>query len=92
MQKDVGVFLLRNHLFRVGDEVRGEITAIELHTFYDVQLGIQALGFFYRDNTFITYLLHGGGDHLTDLVLTIGRNGPYLGDFLTVGDFLRTLF
>src|SRR3712207_7606240 len=55
------------HLLRVGDEVRGDVAAVELHALDDVELGLDALGLLDRDDALLADLLHGPGQHLADL-------------------------
>ena len=52
---DEDQWLLENDLHRlgVGDEVRAQVAAIELHAFHDVDLGLPALAFFDRDHAFL---------------------------------------
>src|SRR6185437_3936045 len=69
------------HLVRVGDEVRAEVTAIELHALDDVELGLGGLGFFDGDHTLVADLLHRLGDHLADRRFAIGGDRADLGDF-----------
>ena len=54
------------HLLGVGDEVRRQIAAVELHAFDDVQLELETLGLFDGDDAFLADLLHGLGDLLAD--------------------------
>src|SRR4029079_4872160 len=44
VDEDVGVLALGDHLLGVGDEVRREVAAVELHALDDVELGVEALG------------------------------------------------
>src|SRR5207247_10503315 len=41
MDQDVGVFEFADHLLGVGDEIRREIAAVELHALDDVELGLE---------------------------------------------------
>ena len=43
MDQQIGVFEDAFHSLGIGDEVRGEVTAVELHAFDDVEGGLQAL-------------------------------------------------
>jgi hypothetical protein len=47
------------HLLGVGDEVRRQIAAVELHAFDDVQLELETLGLLDGDDAFLADLLHG---------------------------------
>ena len=88
VQQDVGIFEIGDHLVGIGDEVRRQVAAVELHAFDDFQLGFQRLGLLDGDDAVIADLLHRIGDHLTDLGVAIGRNGADLGHFLGVLDRL----
>jgi hypothetical protein len=57
VDQDVGVLELGDHLLGVGDEVGREIAAVELHAFDDFEFGLEALGFFDRDDAFVADLL-----------------------------------
>ena len=60
-EQDLRVFQQGLHLVRVGDEVGGQVAAVELHAFDDVQLGFGGLGFFDGDDAFVADLFHGAG-------------------------------
>ena len=66
VDEDVGVLELGDHLLRVGDEVRGQVAAIELHALDDVELGLGGLRLLDRDHALVADLLHGLGDHVAD--------------------------
>ena len=51
----------------VVDEIRRQVTAIELHAFDDIQLVLQSRSFLNRDDAFLADLLHRLGDDLADL-------------------------
>ncbi len=72
MDEQIGVFQLDGHLVGVGDEVGRDVTAVELHTLDDVELGLQTLGLLDRDHTFLADFLHGDRDHLADLGVAVG--------------------
>jgi hypothetical protein len=91
VQQDVGVLELGHHLLGVGDEVRREIAAVELHALDDLELGIEALGLFHRDDALVADLLHGFGDHVADGLLAVGRDGADLGHFSRRLDLLGDL-
>ncbi len=94
-QQDVGVFQLHLHLFLVVDEVRAQVTAVELHAFHDFQLVDQGLAFFHGDHAFLADLLHGLGDDLTHGLVGVGGDGAHLLDALggvTRGGQLLDLF
>ena len=66
MQEDVGVLELGQHLLGIGDEVGGDVAAVELHAFDDFDFGLHRLGFLDGDHAFIADLLHRLGDHAAD--------------------------
>ena len=76
----------RHHLVGIGDEVGGEVAAVELHALDDLGLGLQALVLLDGDHALIADLLHRVGDLLADLGLAIGGDGADLGDLGAVGD------
>jgi hypothetical protein len=88
---DVGVLQLDQHLFRVGDEVRADVAAVELHAFDDVELGLQRLRLLDRDHPLVADLLNRLGEHPPDLGVAVGRNHADLGDLLVGRDLLRAL-
>ena len=86
-----GILELGNHLLGVGDEVGREIAAVELHALDDLELGVEALGLFDRDDALVADLLHGFGNHVADGLLAVGRDGADLGDLARVLDLLGAL-
>ena len=88
MDQDVGVIQFRQHLFRIGDEIRRQVAAIELHAFDDIQLGLQSLGFLDGNHAFIADGLHRTRDHIADFFLAIRRDRADLRDFLAGLDLL----
>ena len=88
VDENVGVLELGDHLVGVGNEVRREIAAIELHAFDDFEFGVEALAFFDRDDAFVADLLHRLGDLGADFRVPVGRNGADLGDLIVGRHFL----
>jgi hypothetical protein len=88
VQENVGVFEVRDHLFRVGHEVGRQVAAVELHAFDDFEFGFGGLGFFNRDDAFVADLLHGFGNVEADLALAVGRDRADLRDFFRRVDLL----
>ena len=72
MQQDERVFQLNSHLVRIGDEVRREIAAVELHAFDDIEFGFEGFCFLDCDDAFIADLFHGLGNHVADFLVAIG--------------------
>ena len=58
VDEDQRVVELDAHLLGVGDEIGGDVAAVELHAFDDFQLGLEALGLLHRDHALIADLLH----------------------------------
>ena len=91
VDEDVGILHLRPHLVGIGDEVGGNVAAVELHAFDHVELGLERLCLFDRDHALVADLLHGLGEEVTDLAIAVGGNRADLGDFFVGGDLLRIL-
>jgi hypothetical protein len=91
VNQDVGVLELDQHLFRVGDEVRADVAAVELHAFDDVELGLQGLRLLDGDHPLVADLPDRIGEHPPDLGVAVGRNHADLGDLLARRDLLRAL-
>ncbi len=81
VDEDVGVFELALHLLRIGDEVRRQVAAVELHAFDELVVGLEGLAFFDGDDAVLADLVHRLGDDLADLVVVVGGDG---GDVLQV--------
>ena len=81
VQQDVGVLQLGDHLLGVGDEVGRDVAAVELHALDDLDLGLEALGLFDRDDALVADLLHRLRDHLADVGIAVRRDGADLRDF-----------
>ena len=58
---------------RIGDEVRREVAAVELHAFDPLDLGAEALAFFDGDDAVLADLFHGLGEHLADFAVAVAR-------------------
>ena len=92
MQQNQRVFQLSRHFIGIGDEIRGQITTVKLHAFHNVQIAIQAFGFFNRDNAFIADLIHRFGNHRANFSFAIGRNRADLRNLFIGFHFFRPLF
>jgi crossover junction endodeoxyribonuclease RuvC len=46
------------HFLGIGDKIRRQVTAVKLHTFYNIQFGFQTFGIFNRNNAFIADFFH----------------------------------
>ena len=89
MQQDEHVFQLDSHFVRVGDEVRRQVAAVELHAFDDFNFGLKTFVFFDSDHAFVANALHGVSNKAADLRFAIGRDCADLGDFVRILDRTR---
>ncbi len=90
MDQNVGILLHRFHALGVSDEVRREIAAIELHTFDHVELSVERLRLFDRDDAVLADFLHGFGNDLANSLVVVRRDGADLGNHVA-GDGLGEL-
>ena len=67
--------------FSVVDEVRGQVAAVELHTFNHVQLVFQRFAVFNGNHAFFADFFHRFGNNRADLFVRVGGNRADLGDF-----------
>ena len=87
VDQDVGVLEDALHLGRVGDEVGGEVAAVELHALDPLDLGGEALALVDGDDAVLADLFHGVGQQPADFHVVVGGDGADLGDlFLLVLD------
>ena len=89
VDEDEGILEDGLHRLRVGDEVRGDVALVELHTLDHLQLGRGALALFDRDDALGTDLVDCVGQHVADLGVVVGRDGADLGDLVAPLDLLR---
>ena len=80
MNQDQRIFQHALHPFRVGDEVRGEITAVKSHPLHHFERRVHGLGFLDRDNAILPDLLHGFGNDVADRAVIVGGNRAHLRD------------
>ena len=59
------------HALRIGDEVRREIAAVELHALDDFEDGVEAARLFDGDDAVLADLLHRLGDDVADLFVVV---------------------
>ena len=86
--QDVGVFDLRFHLLGIGDEVRADIAAVELHSLDKLGLVLQTLGLLNGDDAVLADLLHHLGNQIADLGVHGGYRG-HLGNLVLALDLGR---
>src|SRR5689334_86677 len=91
MDEDADVFERAFHAIRVGDEVGGEVAAVELHAFHNFQGGLHGFRLFHGDHAVLADLLHGFGDDAADLLVVIGRNGADLRDHFALDVLVELL-
>src|SRR6185437_633478 len=90
VDQDVGVLQSNFHALRIGDEVRREIAAVELHAFDDVQLCLKRLRLFHSDDAILADLLHGFGNNLPNSFVVVCTDCADLADHFS-GDGLGEL-
>ena len=83
--QDVGLVEDGLHAVGVGDEVGGDVAAVELHALDELGLHADALALFDGDDAVLADLLHDVGDDVADLLVVAGDRGD-LGDLLLAGD------
>ena len=88
MEKNIGVFENAFHFGHVVNEIRGEVTFVELHTFDDVVGGFGGLAFFNRDNAVVANRFHRVGEELTDLGVVVSADRTDVGDLFFGRDLL----
>ena len=81
VQQNERVVQLSDHFFGIGHEVWGQVAAIKLHPFHNIQLRGQTFGFFNSNDAFVAHFFHGAGDHFPDFFFPVGGNGAHLGNF-----------
>ena len=91
VDQEVGVLHLDAHLVGVGDEVRRDVAAVELHAFDHFELGLERLRFFDGDYALVADLLHRVGEELADFGIAVRRDRADLRDLLVGRDLLGVL-
>ena len=74
MDQNVWILKLDLHFFSIRNEIRRQIAAVELHSFNNLQIGVERLGFLDRDDTGIANRIHRLRQHVTNFSVTIGRD------------------
>lgn len=90
-EEDQRVLKLNLARLGVGDEVRGDVTAVESHTLGNLELVLQGLALLDGDDTLLANLLHGIGNQLANVVVTVGTDSGDLGNLLAGGDVAGVL-
>ena len=86
--EDVRIVDLGDHPLLIGDEVGGDVAAVDLHTLDELLLVADALRLFYGNHAVLADLLHHVGDEAAHLVV-VGGQGSDLGDLLLALDGVR---
>ena len=84
VDQDAGVFEHALHALRIGDEVGGEVAAVELHAFDHFERGFHGAGFLDGDDAVLADLLHGFGDDAADLLVVVGADRADLRDHVAL--------
>ena len=80
VDQDDGILEQHVHALGVGDEVRREVSTIELHALDDLERRLERLAFFNRDDAVLAHLLHRFRDDAPDRLVAVGRDGADLRD------------
>src|SRR6266567_1929472 len=95
VHENVGILEHRFHLLGIGDEVRRQVAAVELHPVHRLERGLEALRLLDRDHAVLAHLLHRVGDLVADFLVAVGGDGADLRDLLPAfggrGDLLQLL-
>src|SRR5713226_5385397 len=91
MDQDAHVLEDTFHALGVGDEVGGEVAAVELHAFDYFEGRLHRLGFLDGDDTILADLLHGFRDDAADLLVIVGGDGANLGDHVALDVLVELL-
>src|SRR3989442_1225333 len=83
--EDVRLFDDRFHAVGIGDEVRRDVAAVDLHPFDVLGLELQTLGLLDRDHALFADLVHDLRDEVADLLVG-GGDGRALCDLLLAVD------
>ncbi|KAK1251115.1 hypothetical protein MKX07_005670 [Trichoderma sp. CBMAI-0711] len=90
-EQDQGVLKLNLGGLGVGDEVGGDVSAVESHTLGHLELVLQRLALLDGDDTLLADLLHGVGNQLADVVVAVGTDSGDLRNLLAGGDVAGVL-
>ena len=78
--EDEGALVDRPHPLGICDEVRADVATVKLHALDHLHRRCHALGVLDGDDAVAAYLLHRLGDEVSDDSVTVGADGPDLGD------------
>src|SRR5439155_8102384 len=80
--QDVGIVYLGDHTLGVGDEIGGDVAAVELHALDVFGLETEAAALLNGDDAVLADLLHDVGDEVANLAVGGGVAGD-VGDVVT---------
>ena len=83
VNQDVRILEHGFHALGVGDEIRREIAAVELHAFDHFELRLERLGFFHGDDAIFADFLHRLGNDLADGLVVVGADGADLSNHVS---------
>jgi len=82
VDENIGVLEDALHRLRIGDEVGGEITAVELHSLDDLEVGFEALAFPTVITAVLADFFHRVGQDVADFDVAVGGDRAHLGNGL----------
>ena len=87
--QDVRVLEHGLHAVLVGDEVRGDVALVELHTLDELELEPEGVRLLDGDDAVLADLVHRLGDHLADLGVVVRGDRRDVGDLVAALDVTR---
>ena len=91
MDENVRLIHFGFHRLGVRYEIGTDISAVELHTLYNIDGCIHTFGFADSDDTIFGNLAHSVGNEFADFGIIISRNGGYLLNLVEVVTYLFAL-
>ena len=84
MNQNHRIFHISLHRVLIINEIRREVSTIELHPFDHLKFIFQSLAFFNGNYTFLTNLFHRFGNDAADGIIRIRGHGTHLRDFFMI--------
>src|SRR6266852_3530451 len=84
VDQNADIFQDALHAFRIGDEIRRKVAAVELHALDYFKGCLHRLGFLNSDDAVFADLLHGFGDEVADLLVGVGADCAALRDHVAL--------
>ena len=78
MNQNERIFKHSFHSVRICNEVRRQVTPVELHAFDELQVGLHRFGFFNGNHTILADLLHRLSDQRPNVFVVVRRNRGHL--------------